>query len=234
MSRLDVSFWVGAIIAIIVVIALSLVVGTICFRFRLREFYFAVVTLAFSEMMRLVILNWNSFTNGSLGINLTMTPAIWLPGGVVPVAGTRMWYYLSLVSLLFVVFVCTRVVQSWMGRCLAAIRLNDELAETLGINVFLYKLISFLIGNTGAAIAGALYAFYLGYIEPAISRSSSRLPLWQWPCWAGARRLPGRSSAHSSLRPCRMSSAFQRSCACCFTVPFSSARSCCCPEGSQG
>jgi len=167
MSRLDVSFWVGAIIAIIVVIALSLVVGTICFRFRLREFYFAIVTLAFSEMTRLVILNWNSFTNGSLGINLTTTPTIWLPGGVVPVAGTRMWYYLSLVSLLSVVFVCTRVVQSWMGRCLAAIRLNDELAETLGINVFLYKLISFLIGNAGAAIAGALYAFYLGYIEPA-------------------------------------------------------------------
>jgi len=90
MSRLDVSFWVGAIIAIIVVIALSLVVGTICFRFRLREFYFAIVTLAFSEMTRLVILNWNSFTNGSLGINLTTTPTIWLPGGVVPVAGTRM------------------------------------------------------------------------------------------------------------------------------------------------
>jgi len=53
-----------------------------------------------------------------------------------------------------------------MGRCLAAIRLNDELADTLGINVFRYKLASFAVGNAGAAIAGALYAFYLGYIEP--------------------------------------------------------------------
>jgi branched-chain amino acid transport system permease protein len=77
-----------------------------------------------------------------------------------------MWYYLALIALIIMVWVCTRVVHSWMGRCFAAIRLNDELADTLGINVFRYKLISFLIGNAGAAVAGALYAFYLGYIEP--------------------------------------------------------------------
>ncbi|HXM69552.1 MAG TPA: branched-chain amino acid ABC transporter permease, partial [Thermoanaerobaculia bacterium] len=46
------------------------------------------------------------------------------------------------------------------------IRLNDELADTLGIDVFRYKLASFAIGNAGAAVAGALYAFYLSYIEP--------------------------------------------------------------------
>ena len=167
MVHLGVSFWIGTVIAVLIVTAISLVVGTICFRFRLKEFYFAIVTLAFSEIARLVILNWSSFTNGSLGINLTEKPTLWLPGtGLIPVEGTRMWYYLTLVALIATVFVCTRVVHSWMGRCFAAIRLNDELADTLGINVFRYKLISFLIGNAGAAVAGALYAFYLGYIEP--------------------------------------------------------------------
>jgi branched-chain amino acid transport system permease protein len=98
---------------------------------------------------------------------LTTTPTLWLPTqGVVPVQGTATWYYLSLIALIFTVLVCTRVVHSWMGRCFSAIRLNDELADTLGINVFLYKLVSFLVGNAGAAVAGALYAFYLGYIEP--------------------------------------------------------------------
>ncbi len=92
---------------------------------------------------------------------------LWIPGsGLVPVEGTRMWYYLSLVALILSVFVCTRVVHSWMGRCFAAIRLNDELADTLGINVFRYKLTSFLIGNAGAAVAGALYAYYISYVEP--------------------------------------------------------------------
>jgi branched-chain amino acid transport system permease protein len=53
-----------------------------------------------------------------------------------------------------------------MGRCFASIRLNDELADTLGINVFRYKLISFVAGNIGAAVAGSLYAFYISYIDP--------------------------------------------------------------------
>jgi len=166
MAHLGVSFWVGMAIAVVVVTAISLVVGTICFRFKLKEFYFAIVTLAFSEMVRLIILNWSSFTNGSLGINLTDKPTVWLPGETIVIEGTQMWYYLSLVALVVTVFVCTRVVHSWMGRCFAAIRLNDELADTLGIDVFRYKLVSFLIGNAGAAVAGALYAFYLSYIEP--------------------------------------------------------------------
>jgi branched-chain amino acid transport system permease protein len=167
MAHLAVSFWIGAFIAVIIVLAISLCVGTVCFRFRLKEFYFAIVTLACSEIARLVILNWSSFTNGSLGINLTETPTLWVPGyGVVPVVGTWMWYYLALLALIITVFICTRVVHSWMGRCFAAIRLNDELADSLGINVFRYKLVSFLIGNAGAAVAGALYAFYLSYIEP--------------------------------------------------------------------
>jgi branched-chain amino acid transport system permease protein len=166
-AHLAVSFWIGMVIAVFIVSAISLCVGTVCFRFRLKEFYFAIVTLACSEIVRLIILNWSNFTNGSLGINLTEMPTLWLPGrGVVPVVGTRMWYYLALIALIIMVFICTRVVHSWMGRCFAAIRLNDELADTLGINVFRYKLISFLIGNAGAAVAGALYAFYLGYIEP--------------------------------------------------------------------
>jgi branched-chain amino acid transport system permease protein len=167
MAHLAVSFWIGVVIAVLIVSAISLCVGAVCFRFRLKEFYFAIVTLACSEIVRLIILNWSSFTNGSLGINLTETPTLWLPGrGVVPVVGTRMWYYLALIALIIMVWVCTRVVHSWMGRCFAAIRLNDELADTLGINVFRYKLVSFLIGNAGAAVAGALYAFYLSYIEP--------------------------------------------------------------------
>ncbi|HUI19407.1 MAG TPA: branched-chain amino acid ABC transporter permease [Alphaproteobacteria bacterium] len=166
MAHLGVSFWIGMALAVLVVSALSLVVGTICFRFKLKEFYFAIVTLAFSEMARLVILNWGSFTNGSLGINLNSKPTLWLPGGSIPVEGTRMWYYLSLTALIATVAVVTRVVHSWMGRAFAAIRINDELADTLGIDVFRYKLVSFAIGNAGAAVAGALYAFYLSYIEP--------------------------------------------------------------------
>jgi branched-chain amino acid transport system permease protein len=82
------------------------------------------------------------------------------------VDGTLPWYYLSLVGLGLSVLVCWRIVNSWMGRCFAAIRLNDELGDSLGVNVFRYKLAAFVTGNSIAAVAGALYAFYLGFIEP--------------------------------------------------------------------
>ena len=167
MTHWGISFWLGMLTAIVFVTLISIVIGAICFRFKLRELYFAIVTLAFSELARLVILNWNSFTNGSLGINFTVTPTLWIPGrGVIPVAGTTMWYYVSLVAVILAVVVYSRIVHSWMGRCFAAIRLNDELGDTLGINVFRYKLISFVAGNAGAAVAGSLYSFYIGYIDP--------------------------------------------------------------------
>jgi len=167
MAHWGIPFWLGALVGIVFVTLISIVIGAICFRFKLRELYFAIVTLAFSELARLVILNWNGFTNGSLGINFTLTPTVWVPGrGVIPVAGTLMWYYLSLAAVVLAVVFYTRIVHSWMGRCFASIRLNDELADTLGINVFRYKLISFVAGNIGAAVAGSLYAFYISYIDP--------------------------------------------------------------------
>src|SRR6185295_10104525 len=62
MQHLGVGYWTGTVLAAL----LSIIVGTICFRFRLKEFYFAVVTLAFSEVARITVVNWNSVTNGTL------------------------------------------------------------------------------------------------------------------------------------------------------------------------
>jgi branched-chain amino acid transport system permease protein len=167
MQHLGVAYWSATILAAALVAAVSVVVGAICFRFRLREFYFAVVTLAFSEMARLTVLNWNSLTNGSLGINLQEKPLFWMPGtGLIKLESTLAWYYLSLVALGATLLVCWRMVHSWMGRCFAAIRMNDELGDTLGINVFRYKLTAFVVGNMMAAVAGSLYAYFLGSLEP--------------------------------------------------------------------
>ncbi len=58
------------------------------------------------------------------------------------------------------------MLRSWIGRCFAAIRLDEDLAQTLGIDIFRYKLLSFVVANLLAALAGSLYAFYTGYIEP--------------------------------------------------------------------
>jgi branched-chain amino acid transport system permease protein len=167
-SLWHVSFWVALLPSIAFTMAISLVVGAICFKFKLKAFYFAVVTLAFSELARLVVLNWNSVTNGTLGLMVLDKPVLWLPGaGSFKIDGTTAWYYFSLIGLIFTVAVCTIVLRSWIGRCFAAIRLNENLAQTLGIDIFRYKLLSFMIANVLAALAGSFYAFYTGYIEPS-------------------------------------------------------------------
>ncbi len=160
-------FWAATVPAAAAAVLLALVVGSICFNFRLKTFYFAVVTLAFTEMIRLVIMNWNSVTNGTLGLVVTSKPTIWWPGsGIVPIRGPVAWYYVALVALTLTVLICWRALRSWMGRCFSAIRLNEDLARTLGINVFRYKLISFALGSALASFAGGLYGYYTGYIDP--------------------------------------------------------------------
>ena len=160
-------FWLATLPAAAAAVALAIVVGSICFKFRLKTFYFAVVTLAFAEMLRLIIVNWNSVTNGTLGLVVSGKPTIWWPGtGIVAIRGPVAWYYLTLAALGATVFICARVLASWMGRAFGAIRLNEDLARTLGINVFRYKLVSFAIGNALASFAGGLYGYYTGYIDP--------------------------------------------------------------------
>jgi len=168
LSKLGVSFWLAVVPMLGMILLLSLVVGWICFKFRLREFYFAVVTLAFAELLRLVVLNWNDVTNGSLGLLVLDKPTVWWPGsGVIKIDGTRPWYLLTLTALCAVTIVSQLIVRSWIGRNFAAIRLNEELAQTLGINTFRYKMLAFAISNVFAALAGALFGFYSNYIEPA-------------------------------------------------------------------
>ena len=168
MQRLGLSFWLGYLVAAAIIFVISVVVGWICFKFRLREFYFAVVTLAMAELCRLVVLNWTSVTNGTLGLLVLDKPTVWVPReGVIQINQTMPWYFLALVCLTGVLVFTVLVMRSWIGRNFSAIRLNEDLAQTLGINTFRYKLLAFILSNIIASFAGALFGFYTGYIEPA-------------------------------------------------------------------
>jgi branched-chain amino acid transport system permease protein len=168
MQHLGLTFWLGYLVAAAIIFVISVVVGWICFKFRLREFYFAVVTLAIAELCRLVVLNWTSVTNGTLGLLVLDKPTVWVPGhGVVQIDQTTLWYFLSLVCLTGVLIFTVLLMRSWIGRNFSAIRLNEDLAQTLGIDTFRYKLLAFILSNIIASFAGALYGFYTGYIEPA-------------------------------------------------------------------
>lgn len=167
MTNWHLSFWAALVLTLCFVMLLSLVVGTICFMFQLQEFYFALVTMAFAELARLIVLNWTTVTNGTLGLLVLDKPTIGIGSFSMRIADTLDWYYFSGLALLLSVGITQMISRSWIGRAFGAIRLNENLAQTLGISIFRYKLLSFTLANVMAAVAGTLYAFYTGYIEPS-------------------------------------------------------------------
>jgi branched-chain amino acid transport system permease protein len=185
-------FWLATLPSAAAAVVLAIAVGSICFKFRLKTFYFAVVTLAFAEMIRLVVMNWNSVTNGTLGLVVAGRPTIYWPGsGIVPVKGPIPWYYVTLVCLSIITLICARVLRSWMGRCFGAIRLNEDLARTLGVNVYRYKLLSFALGNALASFAGGLYGYYTGYIDPGYLGINQSMELLAMVLLGGQGTLTG-------------------------------------------
>lgn len=122
---------------------------------RLRDDYLAIATLGFAEIIRIIITNTISITNGALG--LKNIPSI-----------RSMWVYWAIAII--TVIILQRIINSSWGYAFKAIRDNEIAAEAMGIDIFKHKLISFSIGAFFAGIAGALMAFLITSIDPTMFR----------------------------------------------------------------
>jgi branched-chain amino acid transport system permease protein len=118
---------------------------------RLRDDYLAIATLGFSEIIRVVLTNAQSVTNGSLGLK-----------GLPPF--TTMWW--SWGAAILVTLFLVLLIKSSYGRAFKSIRDNEIAAESMGIDVFGMKVLSFTISSFLAGIAGGLLAHYLTTIDP--------------------------------------------------------------------
>ncbi|MGH7315729.1 MAG: branched-chain amino acid ABC transporter permease, partial [Candidatus Rokuibacteriota bacterium] len=129
---------------------------------RLSEDYFAILTLGFSELLRLLLLNTREVTRGALGIPGIPRPWHNLPGVPDHVA------YLGLVLIAVgLAFVLSEVLaKSPLGRTLRAIRDDDQAAMALGKDVLRFRLTSLGWGAGLAAVAGSLWAHYVTYVVP--------------------------------------------------------------------
>ena len=118
---------------------------------RLRDDYLAIATLGFSEIIRVLLTNAQSVTNGSLGLK------------GLPRFTTMWWAWGSAVAItLFLVL----LIKSSYGRAFKSIRDNEIAAESMGVDVFGMKVLSFTISSALAGIAGGLLAHYLTTIDP--------------------------------------------------------------------
>ncbi len=133
---------------------------------RLRADYFAIATLALAEVIRLVLMNAESLTGGSLGVILIPRPFDAYIGGDREISDVAL--AILVVGLVLVVYaVLEYFTRSPWGRVLRGIREDEEATLALGKNVYWFRLQSFVLGCVVMGLAGAVLSTFLGVIGPA-------------------------------------------------------------------
>ena len=134
--------------------------------FRTAGFSFAIITFAFAEIMRLVANNWTSLTKGSIGITVLRSPSSLGPIQFDTFDHLPNFFYLTLGFAYLSLVGIWLIRQSSLGRAFIAIRENEALAKSVGINVYLHKLIAFAISGLFAGVAGVFLMYQQKHIEP--------------------------------------------------------------------
>jgi len=139
------------------------VIGFFCV--RLSGVHFAMLTLAFGQLVYTIAFKWYGFTGGDNGIQgIPIRP---LPGGI-DIGSTKAMYYFALAVVGISVEVLRRIRSSPFGATLKAIRENSQRAAYLGVNVKLYQWTAFVIAGAFTGLAGGLYAVMEKAITPDI------------------------------------------------------------------
>jgi branched-chain amino acid transport system permease protein len=149
--------WIGGLCAGLV----GLIIGYFGFRFGLRGVYFVLLTIAFAEIGRLIFLHLKAF--GSFQ-GLFITPRFAIAN--MQFKGNIPYYYIGLAYVVFSLIVVRAIERSKIGRYMVALREDEDAAESLGVDVFKYKMIAIFISALMTSLAGAFYANYLYYLHP--------------------------------------------------------------------
>jgi len=136
----------------------ALIVGFFCV--RLTGIYFAMLSLAFGELLFYIVFSWYSFTKGDDGIQGLLPPPFFQDAGN--------YYYLTLVVVIAALLVMRRITESPFGYIMRTLRDNQRRAAFLGTNVRLHMLVNFVIAGTFAGIAGALWGPFSRSVSPGL------------------------------------------------------------------
>ncbi|TFZ02578.1 branched-chain amino acid ABC transporter permease [Ramlibacter henchirensis] len=126
---------------------------------RLRGHAFAIATLVVVELLREIVNGWVSLTGGGMGINL--------PGAMTPEQGARYYFYAMLALAAITYCAMHAVAIRRLGFGLRCIKQNEDAASMVGVNTTVFKSLAFMLSAAFTAAAGAVYASWTAYIEPA-------------------------------------------------------------------
>ena len=141
-------FFVSMIIGAIIACIFAALIGYPTL--KLTGDYFAITTLAFGEIIRIIIMNIDA-VGGARGLT------------GIPKETTFSIAFLVMVITIIVIY---NIIHSSHGRAMLSVRENEIAAQSMGINAFKYKMMAFIIGAFFAGLAGGLYSHYMGYIQP--------------------------------------------------------------------
>jgi branched-chain amino acid transport system permease protein len=137
--------------------------------FKVRGAYFVIVTVSFAEVVRLVALNWVELTQGPMALNNIPALRLAIPG-VAELAFLRKSanYWLTLIVAVLCYVLIRRLVHSRAGRAMVALRENEPLATSVGIDVTHYLVLATVVSAAMAGAAGVLYAHYVRIVDPDV------------------------------------------------------------------
>jgi len=159
--------WLGMLLGILLAGLCGWVIGRVSF--KVRGAYFVIVTVSFAEVVRLVALNWVELTQGPMALNNIPVLRLGLPGWF-EFAFLRKPanYYLVLLVGVVAYLLIRRLVNSRAGRAMIALRENEALAASVGIDVTRYLVLATFVSAGIAGAAGALYAHYVRIVDPEV------------------------------------------------------------------
>ena len=159
--KAGISFWIGLPAAMLICFVVGLALGFPAL--RVQTIYLAFATLGFNTALWLVMRNEEWLTGGTFGINNIARPSLF----GFELTSNLSYYYFVLGVAVLMGAVLWKLLRSPWGKAFTALRDNPIRAESLGIHIQAYTLLSFAIGAVYAGVAGALFAPLVEFIEPA-------------------------------------------------------------------
>jgi branched-chain amino acid transport system permease protein len=159
--------WLGMLCGIVFAGACGWVIGKISF--KVRGAYFVIVSVSFAEVVRLVALNWVELTQGPMALNNIPALRLGVPGWFeLSFLRKPANYYLVLVVAVLCYVLIRRLVHSRAGRAMIALRENEPLATSVGVDVTKFLVLATVVSAAMAGAAGALYAHYVRIVDPDV------------------------------------------------------------------
>ena len=155
-----ISPWLGMLAGGVLAGMASLLIGLPSF--RLRGTYFCLATIAFAEVLRILVIYFKSITEGGVGISLPFQPGF----SNLMFKSKEPYAFIALGLMALVIVASAWIERSRLGYFLVAIKENEDSAKALGINTFGCKMIAFFLSAFFTALVGSFFAQYIMFIDP--------------------------------------------------------------------